>query len=489
MTLRKQVILAIIALGASIVLSGCGNKQAKTKPTAAPAKPPAANTSEPIESAKKPGTQPPAQTPSNAGQNLPLSDALNPLGSSNSANPLTSPAQPKSSDQSSPMPTLSTNKPAPVKPLAPNVRPEPKQLLVVVQNVYRSMRSVNVEGMASQTVKQDGKVVMNEPAAKFTTKFLQPNRFIIINPGTKITCDGKTVYAYSNIAKRFDKMPFSKEFAQQMVRAKPGVGLMGLLMGMDYSQAVQSYKLLDDAKVSGQDTYVLELKFKNGIGSIPGSSIVETLWIGKKDLGIYKNRVVARIRPIAPRGFKGKVPMLVETTITGIQTKFEPNAKLSEAAFVFKAPSGAKQLEKPKAINLIKKPAPDFTYTAADGSKKKLSDSKGKPVILIFWAAQMPTQELKAMQSAYESQKDNVDFIAINLNTEVDKVKDFLKQQSCTFPTSFADEAIAKVAIQSYGLRGVPSMLIIDKSGAVRLATIGVPKADDLKAKLEKYGN
>ena len=53
-------------------------------------------------------------------------------------------------------------------------------------------------------------------------------------------------------------------------------------------------------------------------------------------------------------------------------------------------------------------PAPDFQLTTLEGEKVKLSDYKGKKVILNFWATWCPPckAEMPHMQNFYENNKD-----------------------------------------------------------------------------------
>lgn len=459
-------------LAAAVALSGCGNnssvKHNSAKPNA-------------VTQSRQPKAQPgvpatPSQPPTGSPGGL-----FGPATGKTGANPFD--LSPK------PGPTAVPGKPGTV-PVTPNARPQAKQLFALLQNAYRSSRSLKVQGASSVTVKQDGKTAGQQSNETFSTTYKAPGKFIISSPGVSVTCDGKNVSIYSSVAKRYAKEPFTKDFARNLVYSKPGVGIMGLLFGMDYTSGIQSYKLLPDVKVAGQDAFALALRFKKGAGGAPDTVLTQTLWIGKRDLCIYRNEVVAITRPRPPKGFKGKMPKVMETRMVGTVSKFAANPKISDSAFVFKAPSGAKAIEKPKSVNLIGKPAPDFAFTWTDGSNKKLSDFKGKPVVLVFWAMPMPESEVRALKAACDNHKDDATVIAINFNAgQQDKVQEFLKSKGCVFPFVSGNAEIGNIASKDYGLRGIPSVLLIDSSGKVRQATIGVPEAKDMDVKLKEYAS
>ncbi|MCX6345559.1 MAG: TlpA disulfide reductase family protein [Armatimonadetes bacterium] len=478
MNSRIRPILAVCALAAALAISGCSGKDAAVKSPAQSAKP--------APNAKPANSKPSVSGGQSALPSSPLTDAL---AGKTPANPLDFSGNSSAKPGYGNLPTI----PKPgiansVKPIPPVGRPEPKQLLMVVQAAYRSAKTLRIDGFSSSIIKQDGKVVMREQNVRIGTLYKAPSKFVLSSPDFKMTCDGKNVAVYAAAAKRYQKMPFNAKFARDLVYSKPGIGVMGLLFGVDYISAIDSFKLLKDAKMQGQDTFVLALHFKKGAGGMPDSNVNQTLWIGKRDLVVYKNQVIVTMHPKAPKGFKGKVPKLIETTLIGTVQKCSANTKIADSVFVFKAPSGAKAITAPKPVDLIGKPAPELSFTSADGSKKSISDFKGKPVILIFWALPMPDEQLSALQSAYDKQKDNAEIIAINFNGQNDKVKEFMQKKDYSLPIVFGDESMFKLAVEKYGMRGMPFMLIIDKAGNVRLATIGIPDANDMAAKVEKYG-
>src|SRR5690554_1010142 len=85
--------------------------------------------------------------------------------------------------------------------------------------------------------------------------------------------------------------------------------------------------------------------------------------------------------------------------------------------------------------------APDFELMTLDGETARLSDYKGKKVILNFWASWCPPcrAEMPDMQKYYEEQaaKENVEILAVNLTTEdrgMEKITAFIEEFNLTFP-------------------------------------------------------
>lgn len=114
--------------------------------------------------------------------------------------------------------------------------------------------------------------------------------------------------------------------------------------------------------------------------------------------------------------------------------------------------------------------AADFTVCDAEGNTIKLSDFKGKGVVVNFWAdwCSPCRQELPDFMQAYEKYKNDVIFMMVNVSCESDEqiqsILKFAEDNSYSFPIYFDKLQSASIA---YGVRTIPLSVFIDKNGNI----------------------
>ncbi|MDO8662192.1 MAG: redoxin domain-containing protein [Candidatus Omnitrophota bacterium] len=127
------------------------------------------------------------------------------------------------------------------------------------------------------------------------------------------------------------------------------------------------------------------------------------------------------------------------------------------------------------------KQAPAFQLTDLNGKVVFLSDYKDKQaVILFFWTTWCPfcREELKRLNQEYAGlTKDAIEVLAIDVGESKSKVDNFVKTRNLTFKVLLdKDNTVA----DAYELMGVPTYIVINKSGQVVSTSNNFPK-DTLK--------
>ena len=142
------------------------------------------------------------------------------------------------------------------------------------------------------------------------------------------------------------------------------------------------------------------------------------------------------------------------------------------------APQSQEQIE---ATTLAKQGtvAPDFTVEMFEGKSVKLSDLRGKVVLVNFWATWCPPcrEELTRVQKEIIDRFAGEEFVflPISRGEEEHTVAAFRKRMGYTFPMGLdPDQRI----FRRYATNYIPRNFLIDREGKVVLASIGYDKAE-----------
>ncbi|MBU2870788.1 TlpA family protein disulfide reductase [Colwellia sp. E2M01] len=116
----------------------------------------------------------------------------------------------------------------------------------------------------------------------------------------------------------------------------------------------------------------------------------------------------------------------------------------------------------------MSKPAPDFTLKSLSGENLKLTEQRGKIIVLNFWASWCgPCRvEMPVLQDFYTKYQDlGVSVWGVNVEQENQAGRDFLKGLDLSFPILFdSSNSISDV----YDVEAMPTTVIIDRDGLVR---------------------
>lgn len=123
--------------------------------------------------------------------------------------------------------------------------------------------------------------------------------------------------------------------------------------------------------------------------------------------------------------------------------------------------------------------APAFELEDIDGKVHRLSDYRGKVLIVNFWATWCPPcrAEMPSMERAWKkTRKEGIVVLAINVGEDADTIFQFTADYPVTFPLLMDQDS---EVVGPWGVRGLPTTYVVDPQGRIIYRAIGGREWDD----------
>ena len=145
-------------------------------------------------------------------------------------------------------------------------------------------------------------------------------------------------------------------------------------------------------------------------------------------------------------------------------------ALLFSALLMFTGASLAAQVLTPVPGHVL---APDFELQDTEGNTHRLSDYRGKTVIINFWTTWCPPcrEEIPSMNRAWkELENEDVVILAINMGEDEDTIFIFTADYPADFPLLMDGDG---EVIAQWPVKGLPTTYVVAPDGSIAFRAIG----------------
>jgi peroxiredoxin len=132
-----------------------------------------------------------------------------------------------------------------------------------------------------------------------------------------------------------------------------------------------------------------------------------------------------------------------------------------------------------------RKTAPDFTLSDSKGASIRLSDYKGRVVLLDFWATwcggcKVEIPWYMEFQNMYK--ESGLSVIGVSMDEDGWKsVRPFLEKNPMNYSVVVGDPDLAKI----YGVDSMPMTLLIDRDGKIAASRVGMVDKDAFEGEVQ----
>ena len=380
----------------------------------------------------------------------------------------------------------------PLEPKAPNTDQLARKALERVAERYRTLKGYRLEGATSNTVST--RTEKNETGNRI--------RFLVQRPGrltsevrdsqytTRLVANGESLWTAIPELDQYMAQPLapllaradSEQFKGQL---DPLSGYTHLLDGISRVQTLPRDTVRTARGVVKCDRYALWRAAADS--TEPGVTLhPRVVWVDPASrLVLLDSSRVDQTHPqLGPVSAVSMMRLVVA----------EADPAVAADAFVFKPDDGMRRVRRfmqrsPEHEALEGQPATDFTLETLAGSKPvKLSELKGRVVVLDFWATWcgpcrrwLPIVE----QASRDYASKGLAVFAVNERETDSKVRAYLDQQKLELPV-LMDRSGTVGSI--YRASSIPLTVVVGKDGNVLRVMVGLHEAEDLKDVLHEAG-
>jgi peroxiredoxin len=154
-------------------------------------------------------------------------------------------------------------------------------------------------------------------------------------------------------------------------------------------------------------------------------------------------------------------------------------------------------LDRNPASELVGKAAPEFALPAMDGRNVSLQDYRGKKKLVIsYWASwcgpcQIELPLLRDFYRKYHKEDSDFEVLAVSVDEDRYAAASYARKENLPFPVLL--DPNSKTA-DAYSVDGIPAMFVVNKSGKIMSAKVGLDQAMEVRLASElgiemKFGN
>lgn len=344
-----------------------------------------------------------------------------------------------------------------------------EQVLDKVRSAYGSLKTVHLLAERDETIYLDGRESTSSSECELATG--SGNRYYArfrpANEDAIVASDGNNIWRVLASRKQWTKVS-GAALDSGGDEEESGNASTNDLHGV--MQSILLYHFMALAKTARDPVILKEEDFKLGHAKLHGYLVR-----GHNDQSAFELLVDRQSFLVVRAKEQRKSPQGVMEVVTRVkQLDFDPAA--GDSLFAFEPKRGWNEVEMlvlpgEQSMVLTGERAANFTLKTLDGEPVALGSLQGKVVVLDFWATWCGPcrEELPMVEKLRTEFGDAVQFYGVN-DEDTSTVKKFVKDKNLHMPVLLDYKREVHVR---YGVRAIPTLLIIGPDGVIRQHFIG----------------